>query len=363
MRPATLSFEPTRRAKTRQWTDKAKKHGGVFSLLRRVLLFCAQRIDAERAHQLAMVFLRYGGASVCAPSLPAIPPRYQCHVFGKHLAHPIGLAAGFDKNAQAVSALTHLGFSAVEVGSLTSKKQLGNPKPRLWRKKTEQALINHYGLNNNGIEAACRYLPAKKDKNKLIGVNISYNTTSTTPAARLADMQTAIEALSDSAIDYIAINLSCPNRTNPTDPIELLSLFKALPSLTHHRLVIKISCDLSDKTYASIARSAQDYGFKGLIVGNTSLDHNYNEKGGISGKPLGKKALHALQSVRRHIDDKKTFVLISSGGVMNGNDVAQRIKAGADIVQIYTAFIYRGLDAVATLIAELKRASQADRTT
>ena len=273
MRPATLSFQPASPVTTHQRADEQKKQRGFLPVLRRALLFSAQRIDAEWAHTLAIWFLRYGGASVCAPSLPAIASHFNRHVFGKDLAHPIGLAAGFDKNAQAVSALLRLGFSAVEVGSLTPERQDGNPKPRLWRKAADQALINHYGINNKGIMAARRHLPTKRDDNRLIGVNISYQTTSTTDNEKLADVRTAIEALSGSAIDYLAINLSCPNRTNPTDPTKLLSLFKALPSVTHHRLVIKISCDLPDKTYANMTRDAQRYGFKGLIVGNTSLEH------------------------------------------------------------------------------------------
>ncbi|MBC6444742.1 MAG: dihydroorotate dehydrogenase 2 [Alphaproteobacteria bacterium GM202ARS2] len=315
-------------------------------------------MDAERSHSLALQALGLGVASFLAPPLPPIHSRLRRTLFGKTLAHPIALAAGFDKDAVAYQPLHALGFSAIEVGSITPQPHAGNPRPRLWRVK-DKAIINSYGLNNKGLTALKRAIAPFKHSHRLLGVSVA-SIKSTTDAI-LEDFSHTIDALQESTADYIALNLSCPNVSHGNVAILSPQFLQQLCRLKHHKhwtvpLLLKIPCALEDKTYTAITQLAIKNGFAGLIVGNTSPQHNHAHKGGLSGTPLGTAAEHALAVVHRARKNSKNFVLISSGGVMDGFAAYRRLHKGADMVQIYTAFIYDGLNTLPDFISAMNQA-------
>ena len=336
-----------------------------------LVLRCAHKIDAEHAHTLALWALRSGFASFSAPvALPTPDVRLHRSLFGKKLAHPIALAAGFDKNAKAYSELSALGFSAIEVGSATLHPHKGNSGKRLWRIEGD-AIINRYGLNNNGLDALKRSIAKSPPcPHSLLGVSVASLEQSLD--AILSDFRTALDSLRTSGADYIALNLSCPNVAHTTQPLFDSVFYQKLGSIIQKNKVpvlLKIPCDLQDKRYATITRLAIENGFAGLIVGNTSPKHEHPQQGGISGAPLNERANHALSLVNRARGTRgaerqnKKFVLISSGGVMDGIEAYRRLCNGADLVQVYTAFIYQGLTTLPNFICAMNKACQKTKTT
>ena len=333
-----------------------------------LVLRCAHNIDAEHAHTLALWALRSGFASSFAPvALPTPDVRLHRSLFGKKLTHPIALAAGFDKNAKAYNELNELGFSAIEVGSATLRPHKGNSGKRLWRVEGD-AIINRYGLNNNGLDALKRSIAKSPPcPHNLLGASIA--SLSQDLDSILSDFRTALDSLRTSGADYIALNLSCPNVTHTTQPLFDSVFYQKLGSIIQKNKVpvlLKIPCDLEDKRYATITRLAIENGFAGLIVGNTSPAHNHPHKGGISGTPLNERANHALSLVNRARGGRgqnKKFVLISSGGVMDGIEAYRRLCNGADLVQVYTAFVYQGLNTLPNFICAMNTACQKTKPT
>jgi dihydroorotate dehydrogenase len=317
----------------------------VYPTLRRLLF----RLEAETAHGAGMGALRLAQAVPGLPGLlagraPAEGPLRQT-LFGRSFPNPVGLAAGFDKDGAAVRALGALGFGFVEVGTVTPRSQPGNPKPRLFRFPEAESLQNALGFNNAGMEALRRRLERLPPLPFPLGVNIGKNK-DTPQGSALADYETLIRGLHDLA-DYLVVNLSSPNTPGLRDLQNedfVRSVLKMAAGITNKPVLVKISPDLESAGAAAFAEAAVDAGAAGIIATNTTVDYSLlpgaKEFGGISGRVLREKSFRIFEAVARQLFGRA--VLISAGGIDSGAEAYRRLKAGASLVQIYTAFIYGG---------------------
>ena len=335
----------------------ARSSSTVYRLFFRLVL-C--RLPAEWVHRVAFGLLRVLAATpavgalvrwLCAPKDPILRVR----AFGRELPSPVGLAAGFDKDAEGFNALADLGFGFVEVGTVTPLPQPGNPRPRLWRLPADGALLNRMGFNNHGAAHARARLSRKR--RALIGVNVGKNRQ--TPAENAAsDYVRAAETLGQVA-DYLVVNVSSPNtpglrELQNVDVLRgLLTQVKQALSRASARpvpLLVKIDPDLSDAAVDAVADLVLELGLDGIVATNTTLDARALKspkelvgdppRGGISGQPLARRSLEVLE--RLHAKVKDRLLLISVGGVFSADDVWERLRAGATLVQVYTAFVYGG---------------------
>ncbi|QDH15365.1 quinone-dependent dihydroorotate dehydrogenase [Oecophyllibacter saccharovorans] len=322
-----------------------------------------RRLDPELAHEIAIRSI----AGKLAGQAPTDDPTLASTVMGLHFPNPIGLAAGFDKNARAIQGLARLGFGFIEVGTVTPLPQPGNPRPRIFRLPADEAIINRMGFNSCGIEAFCRNLvkffgPRGKSDDGLnipLGINLGINKTGADP---MRDYPLLVKCVSAFA-DYITINLSSPNTPGLRDlqgPAILARILEAILETVPNPppLVVKLSPDLENSSYAPIVDAAAAHGAAGLILTNTTLarpeglmDTRAVESGGLSGRPLANRARAVLRLVAQA--NQGRLALISAGGVDSGRDVFERLCLGADLVQIYTAFIYHGPEAISRIKAEL----------
>ena len=304
-----------------------------------------RRIDPERAHHLALAGLRLGlGGSVPPPDDPALAVA----ALGLRFCSPIGLAAGFDKDAAAIGPLTRLGFGFIEVGTVTPRAQQGNPSPRLFRLQSDRAVINRMGFNNAGIAAMLPRLAARGDRAIPLGVNLGINKEGANPEH---DYPALLEAVAPFA-DYAVINVSSPNTPGLRDlqgEARLGAILGAIAAKlpTHPPLLVKIAPDLSDAALAGVVETCAAAGIAGLIVSNTTLarpaslrDPAAREAGGLSGAPLFRRATAIL--ARAHLLARGRLVLIGVGGVFTGADALAKLQAGAALVQVYTGFAYEG---------------------
>ncbi|PID87963.1 MAG: dihydroorotate dehydrogenase (quinone) [Bacteroidia bacterium] len=278
-------------------------------------------------------------------------------VFGLRFNAPVGLAAGFDKDAQLASFWEHLGFSFAEIGTLTPQAQPGNPRPRVFRLKKDKAIINRMGFNNRGVEAAIKKLKKRNKKTSFIlGGNIGKNT-STPNAEANKDYAFCFEKLYPFA-DYLTINISCPNIKNLRDledKDDLLDLLKILTEIRRKQkqykpILLKISPDIDQKTLDDTILAAQLAGIDGFVATNTTTDRSdlkasFAEirkigNGGLSGKPLQKTSTEII----RYIHDKTNgeMPIIGVGGILSVQDALEKLEAGAVLLQIYSGFIYEG---------------------
>jgi dihydroorotate dehydrogenase len=304
-----------------------------------------RRIDPETAHGLALAALR---TPFVAQPGAITSARLRTTIAGLDLANPVGLAAGFDKNATAIAPLSRAGFGWIEVGAATPLPQPGNPKPRLFRLIEDRAAINRFGFNNDGMEAiAARLADRPKDAHTSIpvGLNLGANKDSTDKAH---DFATVLEHCRDH-IDFATVNVSSPN----TEKLRDLQGPKALAALLDGVMAVrgtvpvflKIAPDLSDRDLADIAQVAQDAQISAIIATNTTLDRtglrspHAAEKGGLSGAPLFEKSTRVL--ARLH--SLTTIPLIGVGGIGSARDAYAKIRAGASAVQLYTGLVYGGL--------------------
>ena len=322
-----------------------------------LLLAGLRLLDPETAHRLTI----WGLAKGLAPAAPLAPdPRLKSHLFGLDFAHPVGLAAGFDKDAEVPDALTAVGFSFVEVGTLTPQPQAGNPRPRVFRLPADGAVINRYGFNNQGLEAAKARLAGRPSGNGILGINVGANKTS---AAPIEDYRRGIIEMAPLA-DYLTVNVSSPNTPGLRDLqarehlTELLAVVAAARGEDGPPVLLKIAPDLSQGELENIVEVAVDGGVDGLIVSNTTVHRPANlrgrhrgEAGGLSGRPLRALATAVLAAAYRLVDGR--IPLIGVGGIASGADAYARIRAGASLVQLYTALIYNGPGLVATIVADL----------
>lgn len=301
-----------------------------------------RRLDAERAHGLALLALRAG----LAGNGQAAEPRLAVRALGLLLPNPIGLAAGFDKDGVATPALMRLGFGAVEVGTVTPLPQPGNPRPRLFRLTEDQAIINRMGFNNRGLAALLKRLPPHPHTVPL-GINVGLNKGVSEP---LRDYPALVAAVAGRA-DYVAINVSSPNTPGLRDlqaPGRLAAILAAVRrSAPDAALLVKLAPDLADVDLPEIVAACLDHGAQGLIVANTTLarpaslvSRNAREAGGLSGAPLLVASTTMLAHVARIARGR--LLLVGAGGVASGADVVAKLRAGASFVQLYTAFALHG---------------------
>jgi dihydroorotate dehydrogenase len=274
-------------------------------------------------------------------------PELSTRVAGLALENPIGLAAGLDKDAVAVEGLFALGFGAVEVGTLTPRPQPGNPQPRLFRIPEHQAVINRMGFNNRGAEAAAARL-AKRARIGVLGINVGANKDS---PDRVADYLTGIATFAPLA-DYLTVNVSSPNTPGLRDLqsagelTALLSAIAAARTTATPPVFLKVAPDLAAGDHERIVRAALDHGIAGLIVSNTTVSRpalrslHAGEAGGLSGAPLAPLALEALRRVRAVAGGE--LPLIGVGGIATAEQAWARIRAGANLVQLYSALVYEG---------------------
>lgn len=305
----------------------------------RPLLF---RINPERAHRLTIAGLR-----LLPTSTAAFDPRLATTIAGLSFPSPVGLAAGFDKDAEVPDAMLRLGFGSVEIGTVTPLPQAGNPKPRLFRLVEDEAVINRMGFNNQGQPAAHARL-ATRCRSGIVGVNIGANKDA---ADRIADYVTGVRAMADVA-DYLTINISSPNtpglRTLQDAGAlgELLSAIQDARSRTGPPVFLKVAPDLEPTDIEDITRAAIDHGIDALIVANTTLGRpplrspHATESGGLSGAPLKDLALERLRDFRKASGGQ--LPLIAAGGIASADDAYARIRAGASLVQLYSALVYHG---------------------
>jgi len=316
-------------------------------------------LPAEPAHR-ATVRL----ASVFGPLIPqagADDARLAVDVLGLHFPNLIGLAAGFDKDAEVPDAMLRFGFGFVECGTITPRPQAGNPKPRLFRLPEDRAVINRMGFNNGGMEVAATRL-AKRKHNGIVGINIGANKDS---ADRIADYALGFARLSQ-FVDYVTVNVSSPNTPGLRGLQNRDELQRLLATLTDARtksgsripLLLKIAPDLDTQTIDDIAEVLLASGIEGLIVSNTTIARpallksiNAKEIGGLSGAPLFDPSTTVLKEMRRRVGAR--MVLIGVGGVASGADAYAKIRAGASLVQLYTALAYEGPGLVTRIKREL----------
>jgi dihydroorotate dehydrogenase len=312
-------------------------------------------LDAETAHRATIATL----SMLPLLPLPHFPPELEQMVAGLRFPSPVGLAAGFDKDAEVPDAMLGLGFGFVEVGTVTPRPQAGNSKPRLFRLKEDGAVINRMGFNNGGQAAALDRLK-KRERRGVVGVNIGANKDSTD---RIADYVTGVKAMSVVA-DYLTVNISSPNTPGLRNLQAGGELVELLEAVRHARqpgipVFLKVAPDLEGGDHERIVRAAIDSGIDALIVSNTTvsrppLSSPYSaEAGGLSGRPLKTLALEQIRKFRAASGGG--IPLIAAGGIETASDAWDRIAAGASLIQLYSAMVYEG-PGIARRIAEGLRA-------
>ncbi|BDB52913.1 quinone-dependent dihydroorotate dehydrogenase [Flavobacterium ammonificans] len=324
----------------------------MYKLLIRPILFC---FDPEKVHYFTFSLIRrlakIPGFSLLFRALYEVKDsRLETEVFGLKFKNPVGLAAGFDKNAVLYKELSDFGFGFIEIGTITPKAQDGNPKKRLFRLKEDSAIINRMGFNNGGVDEAV--LRLKQNNGVLIGGNIGKNKVTPNEEAT-SDYEICFEALFD-YVDYFVVNVSSPNTPNLralqdkeplTDLLQTLQN-KNLAKPKQKPILLKIAPDLTDEQLLDIIDIINDTKIAGVIATNTTLSReglaseNKIETGGLSGKPLAKRSTEVI----RFLSEKsnKSFPIIGVGGIHTAEDAIEKLEAGASLVQLYTGFIYEG---------------------
>ena len=340
----------------------------VYSLVRKALFIA----DPETAHGLALEGLRLG-YGVGATSLLCTTIRQPVTVMGLEFPNPVGMAAGMDKNGDYIDALGSVGFGFIEVGTVTPRPQPGNPKPRVFRLEKANALINRLGFNNKGVDHLVRQV--KKHKfSGILGINIGKNFD--TPNERAVDdYLVCLEKVYPYA-DYITINISSPNTEGLRDLQDAEQLDSLLAALNSKRLELadefekrvplvgKVAPDLDDEQIPAMAEAVIRNEFDGLIATNTTISRDAvkgmrhaDEQGGLSGAPVKDKANHVLAAFRAALP--AGIALIGTGGIIHGEDAAEKMRLGADLVQFYTGFVYKGPDLVTDCLKAIEAQSLA----
>jgi dihydroorotate dehydrogenase len=322
---------------------------GLFDRLARPLL---RAFDPETAHLLVVAALK------CAPSGPPPPddPRLSVRAFGLNFPNPLGLAAGFDKHAEVPDALLRLGFGFVEVGTVTPLPQPGNPRPRLFRLEPDEAVINRFGFNSQGADAALRRLAARAGRGGIVGVNVGANKDS---SDRSADYVRLIEAVAPVA-SYVTVNVSSPNTPGLRDMQRAEVLDDLLGRIVEARdriapqagptpVLLKIAPDLTLAELDDMVGVARARRIDGMIVGNTTVGRpkglrdreTAKQGGGLSGRPLYPLSTRMLAETYVRVEG--AFPLIGAGGIDSGAAALAKIRAGADLLQLYSALVFRGL--------------------
>ena len=312
-------------------------------------------MPAEAAHRATIALTKASGPLL--PSPEADDPSLKVSALGLSFPNPVGLAAGFDKDAEVPDAMAKLGFGFVECGTVTPRPQTGNPQPRLFRLTEDAAVINRMGFNNGGMAAAEKNLSARRGRG-IVGINIGANKDR---EDCIRDYVQAFDRLSPLA-DYVTVNVSSPNTPGLRGLQNKDELSPLLGSLTAARktavpLLLKIAPDLDEAALDDIAAVVRDSGINGVIVPNTTIARPAlqsaaaNETGGLSGAPLFQPSTEILRKMRQRLGN--SVVLIGVGGISSGADAYEKIRAGATLVQLYTALVYQGPGLIARIKREL----------
>ncbi|WP_114961266.1 quinone-dependent dihydroorotate dehydrogenase [Tritonibacter mobilis] len=322
-------------------------------LSEKLALAVMHRLDPETAHGLSIKALK-SGLTPCPG--PVTSPRLKTEIAGLNLPNPVGLAAGFDKNAEALGALTRAGFGFIEVGAATPRPQPGNPKPRLFRLSEDRAAINRFGFNNEGMEVIGARL-AQRHKNGVIGLNLGANKDSDDRAQDFARVLSHCGA----HLDFATVNVSSPNTEKLRDLQGKAALSALLAGVMEARerlerpipVFLKIAPDLDEAGLDDIADVARESGIDAVIATNTTLARDglksahRDEMGGLSGAPLFEKSTRVLAQLSTRLDG--AVPIIGVGGISSAEDAYAKIRAGASAVQFYTALVYGGLSLAAEI--------------
>lgn len=336
----------------------------------RPLLF---RLDAERAHGLALASLDAAHRAGMMQLLAKPPSPLPTEAFGLRFPNPVGLAAGLDKNGAHIDALFALGFGFVEVGTVTPKPQDGNPKPRMFRLPRHRALINRLGFNNQGVDALVANVGRAK-RAGILGINIGKN--KDTPNENAADDYLFCLERVYPLADYVTVNISSPNTAGLRELQEEQALRRLIGTLRdaqerlaaqHGRQVpvlVKVAPDLSDDDIEAAARVLSDLHVDGVIATNTTVsrisvqtDRRAGEAGGLSGEPLMNKSTTVLRMLRTRLPD--SIPLVGVGGILSGADAVKKFAAGASLVQVYSGLIYRGPELIGDCVEAIRRRREA----
>jgi len=324
----------------------------MYKSLIRSLLF---KFDPEVVHYFTFDFLKIifkiPGTKTLVKSIYQLnDPRLEREVFGLKFKNPVGLAAGFDKDAKLYKELDAFGFGFVEIGTVTPKPQPGNEKKRIFRLKEDEAIINRMGFNNEGVEAAVKRLKSNKDV--LVGGNIGKNKTTPNEEA-VGDYMICFDALFD-YVDYFVVNVSSPNTPNLRALQEkkpLTELLKTLQNKNEQKqkpkpILLKIAPDLTDSQLLDIIDIISETGIAGVIATNTTIARgdlksaNKDEMGGLSGRPVKNRSTEVIRFLAEK--SNRAFPIIGVGGIHSAEDALEKLDAGASLVQLYTGFIYEG---------------------
>lgn len=333
-------------------------------LIEKIGLGALHRVDPERAHGLALLALRTGAAPLAGLVTSA---RLRTTVAGLNMANPVGIAAGFDKNAEALSPLSRAGFGFVEVGAATPRPQPGNPKPRLFRLSEDRAAINRFGFNNDGMEAIGTRL-SQRPRDMVLGLNLGANKDS---EDRASDF-TRVLAHTGAHLDFATVNVSSPNTEKLRDLQGAAALTSLLNGVVDARnaldrpipIFLKIAPDLTGAEIAEIGEVALSTGIDAVIATNTTLSRDglqsphAAEAGGLSGAPLFDKSTRVLAQLSKQLDGR--LPIIGVGGISSAAEAYAKICAGASAVQLYTALIYGGLSLGAEIARGLDRLLEQD---
>jgi dihydroorotate dehydrogenase len=341
--------------------------GALFSLARPAL----HALDAETAHQLTI----RGLSLLPVMPLPADDPRLSVDVFGKTFPNPVGLAPGFDKQCEVPDQLLGLGFGFVELGGVVPKPQAGNPRPRVFRLTRDEAVINRFGLNSDGLDAACRRLVQRRGRPGIVGINIGANKDS---ADRIADYAQCIQRLCGLA-DFLTINVSSPNTPGLRDlqgeaflddllARSIEARDKADQDRAKTTILLKIAPDISLDTLDAIVATALKRGIDGLTVSNTTIARPdslkekalASETGGLSGKPLFVPSTKLLAEAFLRVE--RRIPLIGVGGVDSAESAWAKIRAGASLVQLYSAMVYKGPGLIGDIKSGLLQTLEGEKT-
>jgi len=333
-------------------------------MLERTGLAALRLLDPERAHALALTALRAG---LGPQDGPVWSPRLQTRVFGLDFPNPIGVAAGFDKNARAVDQTLRSGFGFMEVGAVTPRPQVGNARPRLFRLAEDRAAINRFGFNNEGMEVVATRL-AQAARSGIVGINVGANKDA---EDRVADYIAVMERF-QGLVNFFTINISSPNTERLRDLQGRAALDHLLERCLAARdtlespapVLLKIAPDLTEQEVADIAEVCLARSVDGIIATNTTVvreglrSANAAEAGGLSGQPLFERSTEILRLLARHTDG--AIPLIGAGGVGSAAQAYTKIRAGASLVQLYTAMVYEGVSLGGRIAEGVEQLLQAD---
>lgn len=332
----------------------------------RPLLFA---LDAETAHRLTLDALGVAHRSGLGRFVATPPRDLPVTVFGIRFPNPVGLAAGLDKNAAHIDALGALGFGFLEVGTVTPRPQPGNPKPRMFRLRDHEAIINRLGFNNDGVDALVRNVEAASYRG-VLGINIGKN--KDTPNERAVDDYLFCLERVYRHSSYVTVNISSPNTQGLRDLQEEATLRRFIETLREAQerlgsqagarkpMLLKIAPDLTEAELDGMAEVLRSAGIDGVICTNTTIDHSAvagdphaQEAGGLSGKPLFARSTEVLRGMRERLGPDTP--IIGVGGILDGSDAVEKLEAGASLVQVYSGLIYRGPRLVAECVEEIRR--------